>query len=127
MVAIESPSDGCDEFGVEDEVDFCGDAVFELTADFWALILAFKLAVYWFVRCTCRGVALRFRKDVGVDELSSRLLSVCRTCCSKFVVLEIAVTDSLIGFDVPLAVPLLPAEAVLVNLLAARLALVVVY
>lgn len=42
--AVESPLDGCEEFGVE--VDFCDEVVFELAADFWALILAFRLAVY---------------------------------------------------------------------------------
>lgn len=64
----------CDALG---SVDFWGGfgvlvvgvlVLFEVDAVFCALILAFKLAVYWLVLCTCLGVEVRFRDADDEDE-----------------------------------------------------------
>lgn len=90
-------------------VGFCDELVVELLADFCALILALRLAVYWLVLCTCLGALVLREVVVGAVELFRSSL---------------ALTSSL--EPPPLGVEL-PLEVVFVYLFAARLALVVVY
>lgn len=97
----------CDELGIVVD-DFCVELgeltelllvlLFEVEAVFCALILAFKLAVYWLVLCMCLGVEVRLREEE--DEL-------------LFVTLALE--------------PLLVGVVTFEYLLAALLALVVVY
>lgn len=89
--------------------------LFELlvTADFWAFILAFKLAVYWLVLWTCLGVTF-LERLVVVDVLS--------------LANELTDDDDKLATDELLACIVFLSWLVwFVYLLAALLALVVVY